>query len=197
MSYPIPIVRAMAPIVQAVETAVLAKVQAAELAVRQLTQPTATVSGIETINYQFGHLKEIIETLQQYEKAPSYKGKKYPLVWLILDYPEQYGNSGGYAGECTLQIIICYSTELAIKTGDRYAKYIKPILMPIYEELMKQIDASGYFVTYSADHIPHQMTEHPYWGRGGLGDSAGNVFADAVDAIEISEMKLKINHPLC
>jgi hypothetical protein len=56
---------------------------------------------------------------------------------------------------------------------------------------MRQLEASTEFVAIGQ--ISHNMQEHPYWGRGGLGDHEGNVFADAVDAIEITDLQLTIN----
>jgi len=198
MSYPRPIPKIMADIVQAMSDTILADIQASELAIQQITNPAATESSIVAINFQYGHLREIIETMKQYEQSPELRYEKYPLVALFLDIPEQYGNSGGYPGECTLHIAICYGTGKTLKAEERYAQVIKPILLPLYEELMKQIEACAEIITGSADHIQHTMQEHPYWGRGGLGDHEGNVFADAVDAIEITDLQLTINfNPNC
>ncbi len=91
MSYPKPIVRIFSDIVTAVSGKILAKIQAAELLQRQVSQPDATVSNITGINYQFGHLKEIIATMQEWEKDPASVSKKYPLIGLFLDFPEQKG----------------------------------------------------------------------------------------------------------
>lgn len=196
MSYPRPIPKIMGDVVQAVSTAILSDIQAAELAILQITHPEATESNIVAINYLYGHFSEIIETMKQYEYSPQLRYEKYPLIALILDIPEQYGSSGGYPGECTLHMAICYGTGTTLKAEERYTQVIKHILLPIYEELMKQIGACAEFVTMGKS--DHTMEEHPYWGKGGLGDTAGNVFADAVDAIEITNLRLIINfYPNC
>lgn len=196
MSNPRPIVKIMADIVEAVSDAILSEIQAAELAIVQLTTPTATESNIAAINYQYGHLNELIETMKQYEQSPELRYEKYPLIALFLDIPEQYGSSGGYPGECRLHMAICYGTSTTLKAEERYAQVIKPILLPLYEELIRQIESCAEFVTIGT--LQHTMTERPYWGRGGLGDTAGNVFADAVDAIEITDLNLTNNfNPNC
>lgn len=191
MSYPRPIVKIMADVVQAVSTAILSDIQAAELAVVKLTKPEATESNIVAINYQYGHLREIIETMKQYEQSPELRYEKYPLIALFLDIPEQYGASGGYPGDCRLRMALCYGTSTTLKASERYAQVMKPILLPLYDELIKQIEACREFVTMGQ--VEHTMVERPYWGRGGLEDHEGNVFADAVDAIEITDLQLTIN----
>lgn len=196
MSYPRPIPVIMEDIVQAVSAAILSDLQAAELAITQLSYPTVTESSIVAINYQYGHLFEIIETMKQYEQDPELRYEKYPLIVLFLDIPEQYGASGGYPGECRLHMALCYGTGTTLKASERYAQVMKPILLPLYEELIRQIGSCAEFVTMGP--LEHTIIEHPYWGRGGLGDHEGNVFADAVDAIEITDLQLTINfNPNC
>jgi hypothetical protein len=150
-------------------------------------------SSIVGINYQFGHLKELIATMQQYERAPSFKAKKYPLVALFLDFPENMGKSGGYPGACNLQMLIAMSTDPKMKTFERYENNFKPILYPIYYELIRQLDASNDFVVQSAKKVDNGVEDHPYYGKGGLADTAGNVFADCIDAILINTLNLTIN----
>lgn len=184
MIYPSPTVRTMATIATATETAILPTIQAVD--------PLVTC-----LNYQFGHLREIIETLKQQDKSPTEMYKKYPLVALFLDFPERFGNSGGYPGEVVLQMAICYPTRPNIKTSERYENSIKPILLPIYYELMKQIDASGAFVTHSSDYMQHTRTEHPFGSKNDITDMSGNILADYVDAVLITGLTLTNNFPNC
>ena len=79
MSYPRPIPKIMADIVQAMSDTILADIQASELAIQQITNPAATESSIVAINFQYGHLREIIETMKQYEQSPELRYEKYPL----------------------------------------------------------------------------------------------------------------------
>lgn len=184
MIYPFPIVRTMATIVTATQAAILPTIQAID--------PLVTC-----LNYQFGHLREIIETLKQQDKSPTEMYKKYPLVALFLDFPEHFGNSGGYPGEVVLQMAICYPTRPNIKTSERYENSIKPILLPIYYELMKQIDASGAFVTHSGEYMQRHCREHPFGSKDDITDSIGNIFADYVDSIIIDGLTLTNNFPNC
>ncbi len=197
MNYPQPIVMQFAAIVQAVSDKVLSTIQAAELLQYQAAIPAATVSNIVQINYQFGHLKEIVATMKEYELDPASQMKKYPLIALLMDFPESKGNSGGYLGEATLQIIIAYVTEPTLKASERYAKNFIPILLPIYYELLEQIDQSEAFVTMGVNKIRHTKIDHPYYGKGGLTDTSGNALNDTIDAIEIQNLQLTINISNC
>lgn len=197
MSYPKPVPRLIADVVTAVSAKVLAKIQAAELSQRRVTQPDSVTSNIVGINYQFGHLKEIVATMKEYEADPDSRDKKYPLVALLLDFPITRGNSGGYLGEVTLQLIIAYATEPDLKADERYTNNFEPILLPIYYEFMEQLEASPVFVTQSVNKIRHMQTDHPYYGKNGLSDTSDNVFADCIDAVEISNLQLTINFSNC
>lgn len=197
MTYPSPIVRQFATIVTAVSAKVLATIQAAELAQAQVLIPATTVSNIVQINYQFGHLKEIIATMKEWEASPADQVKKYPLVALLLDFPIVRGNSGNYIGDATVQVIIAYLTRPDMKADERYTNNFEPILHPIYYELLEQIEASDAFITDGVNKIRHTAIDHPYYGKGGLSDTSGNVFADTVDAIEVQNLQLRINFDNC
>ncbi len=198
MNYPKPVVRLMADVVTAMAAKVLPVIQAAELAQRQVTQPDAVVSNIQQINYQFGHLKELIATMKEYEKDPASQALKYPLVALLLDFNENMGNAGGYISEVSLQMIIAYAeSDPTLKASQRYTKNFEPILLPIYYELLNQIDEGGQFVSLGVQNIRHTKTDHPYWGKGGITDTSGNVFPDYIDAIELSNLLLKVNFSQC
>ncbi len=84
-------------------------------------------------------------------------------------------------------------TTPTLKAADRYTQNFEPILLPIYYELLEQIAASPEFVSYGAKKLVHTKYDRPYWGKGGLSDTQGNVFADCIDAIEIANLKLTQN----
>jgi len=197
MSDPRAIVRIFGDIVSAVSDNILSTIQANELALAQEVIPDMAVSNIEQINYQFGHLKELITTMKEWESAPDYRTKKYPLVALLMDFPERNGDNGGYYSEVTLQVLIAYVTEPTFKAEERYTKVFEPILLPIYYELLNQIEASAEFVSKGMRFIKHTKIDHPFYGKGGLSDTAGNVFADTVDAIEVQNLVLTTNIPKC
>ncbi len=181
MTYPIPVVQMMGNIVTAVQAAILTQLQGAN-------------SDIVAINYLFGHPLELIATLQEKQKSPTSKMNIYPLVMLFTDIPEHWGNPGGYYADVTLQMVIAYSSKPDLKAADRLTKNFLPILLPIYQELMKQIVASGYFVTQNQKGLKHIKLDRYYWGKTGLYGNTANQFNDFLDAIEIKDLQLKLTN---
>lgn len=147
---------------------------------------------ISKLNYQHGHYAEIHQTLVQMNNGKRYK-EIYPLVALLEDLP--YNDTTGTGTlEPRFTIVICYYSEIDYKSSDRVEKVIKPVLVPIYKELKKQILLSGEFSNYT---IPHTMTVRPYYGTpenaaGGTKKNRANIFSDILDSIEMSNIQLKL-----
>lgn len=147
--------------------------------------------GITGVHYLHGHPMEIIETLSQKAKSNVHKWKKYPLVALFQDFPERKFSEPGIESEPSLHLIIARATAPTYKADQRYEKNFKPVLYPIYVELLNQISISKVFMTYGTSQIPHVKIDRLYWGREGLYGNEGNAFNDWVDCIEIRDLKLK------
>jgi hypothetical protein len=154
---------------------------------------------ITGVHFDHGHPSEIIETLQQKDKSgTNLVFDKYPLVALFHDYPERFNQEVGIRGSVTLHMIIARSTEPTYKSSDRYDNNFKPVLYPIYGELMKQIIKSPYFMgAQSVNQLSHTKIDRLYWGREGLYKNEGNVFNDFIDCIEIRDLELKLNINNC
>jgi|SRR5690606_9341475 len=161
---------------------VVSKVEANILAELQAKAPE-----IVTIHYEHGHYSEIDSTLIDYEKAPSFYNKKYPLVALFEDVAER--DLGMGYREATFTIVICYSSDAQKKSADRYESVINPILEPIYKELLRQIKLSGMFMSYN---IEHEKIVRPYWGVEGKFGNRANIMSDILDAIELRNIRLKV-----
>lgn len=143
---------------------------------------------LSALNYQYGYIEELNETLQQYEKDPSKFDKKFPLVWLAEPYTINRGEPGVYATTDPLEIFIINSTEKTWKAKERMTNNYKPILLPIYRELLKQLFLSLAFTCQSPEHIPHRITKGYYWG-----EAQKAVINDAVDCLKLSGLKLRID----
>lgn len=164
-----------------------------------LTQLKAFDSAITGVHYQYGHPLEIIKTLGQYDQGSTTKFDKYPLVAFFLDMPMQRGGNVGVYGEATVHIAIIRACKNPNHTAEeRDVNNFKPILTPIYLELMKQIGYRGdLFQLVSPFQIPHKVTYRYYWGKQGLFGNEANIFNDWVDCIEIENLRLKINENYC
>lgn len=179
---PILIQDVMRNVVAKVNTALLARLQAYD-------------SAITAVHFEFGTGLEIIETLQQLTDIDPFS--KYPLVALFLDVDETMSNEIGIYSEIPkLRMAIVTGTEQTYKAAQRDEVTFKPILIPIYQELVYQMGLSCAFMT-PYEGLEHDMTRNYYWGRNGLYGKDGNIFNDKCDAIEITFRDLKILETYC
>ncbi len=84
---PLYVVDVFREIVTAVENEVLTTIQTNETSALGSTK-------IETINYQKGHSKELIQTLMEMDRDQASNKLKYPLIWLVQDFTERRGRKG-------------------------------------------------------------------------------------------------------
>lgn len=152
-------------------------------------------SSITTIDYQYGHIQELLETLFQMTKSPEEYLKKYPLVYLVQDFEEERGTTGYYA-DVRLNIIIAHSTVNTYKITDRMRLVFKPVLYPIYYALLDAMANHPSILQGAEESIPHRKTDRSYWGSNKI-DGNQNVLNDYVDAIELENLNLKINYSYC
>lgn len=152
---------------------------------------------ITAVHYDYGPPIEIIETLSQKSQTDQFIYQKYPLVALFLDAKLRRGREIGVYGEFTLHMAIIRGTDPNYKAKQRDDNNFKPVLMPIYLELMNQIHRSGAFFIPSGQMIPHDPDNRYFWGKHGLYGKEGNIFNDFVDCIEIQDLKLKVNINYC
>ena len=171
---------------------IVGKVSDAVLAELQVFDPKIT-----SVRYEHGHPLEIIETLGQLGAAPSSKFNRYPIVALFQDFPEDVSDVPGIDREITVQMIIARGTTPTLKASARYDKNFRPVLYPVYFELLKQISKSPAFTVKSETQIKHRKFDRLFWGRDGLYGNSKNVFNDWLDCIELKELKLKVNPKFC
>jgi hypothetical protein len=190
---PVYIVDLIGTVVQAVITDVLATIQANETEALQSTN-------ITTINYQYGHFRELIVTLGQWDLDPLLRVGKYPMIYVVQDFVERRGKLAGVYAELSLQVIVCHQTEADYKITDRYANVFKPVLYPIYYSLMKNLALSNMTFPSSPDLISHDKYDRSFWGTSkvvGSGGTDRSVLNDFVDAIDIQNLQLKIDYQPC
>lgn len=157
--------------------------------------------GITAVHYMFGHPLEIVNTIGQYDQSSVTRYNKYPLVAFFLDTDVQRGIIPGVYGEYNIHLAIIRECLDANQTAnERDLTNFIPVLTPIYMELMNQINLRGdlFHLTFM-EALPHKVTNRYYWGRSGLPYTGNqtNIFNDWVDAIEIQNLKLKVNTSYC
>ena len=144
------------------------------------------------VYYMYGHPVEVVNELQRKTKHPIGKSHKFPLIVLFQDFEESKGENQANESVVRLNLIIATNTKAEYVSKQRYETTFKPILIPIYDLLMEQIVKSNYFNNISYGLVPHTKTDRVYWGKQGLYGNEGNIFQDRIDAIEITELNLKI-----
>jgi len=147
------------------------------------------------VYYMHGHPQEIVNRLQQKLALETEREKRFPLVMLFHDF-EIVRRSGQYFGTATVNMAIAQMTNKDYNTPERYTNTFKPILYPIYYELLKQLGLSANFVNAQAI-LEHTLIDRVYWGRTGLYGNTANQFDDYLDCIEVRGLGLTIKNPHC
>lgn len=155
----------------------------------------ATYPKTVKVNYIYDTPKRIIETLVQMSKAESTAPKRYPLVALFQPFTEKHGSVIGLSNTATIRIIIGHFSNDTDKSINRYEKVFKPVLYPVYLELLNQIDREPRIQSYGVSTLAHTKIDWPYWG----GDDAqkANPFNDWLDIIEIRDLVLNFKLNIC
>lgn len=152
------------------------------------------VPPISSLNYQYGYIRELNETLQQWSKTETDRVLKFPLLYLEQPFNVQRSTSAATYGKLdVVRVFIINETQLNWKAKDRMDNNFKPIIYPIYRELLNQIDLSQAFSTQSADQIEHTFTDRYFWGN-----DQQNVLNDKIDCSIVTFRNLTVNNnPNC
>ncbi len=135
--------------------------------------------------YEFGHPLEIVNTLSKKDRAEVYSYQKYPLIALFQDFPEEVTAVGV---EVSLSLLIINITKPGYVASDRYTYNFEPVLYPIVQQLERALQLAKNVEVLSPDFGKKDLV---YLGKEGTYTSEGNTFNDHLDAIEISNLKLR------
>lgn len=149
--------------------------------------------------FDFGHYSEVTKNLTLKDDSVTQQDKKYPLVWLVMDFDEAMGESpADYARLTGVQFIIAVPTTIDYTMGERRDKNFLPFLYPIYAEFIKQLSVAPEFGMPGQLLLKHIKTDRPYWGGSDqLGNGTANLFNDFIDAIQIRNLKLNVKQKTC
>jgi hypothetical protein len=140
------------------------------------------------INYQFGYLIELQQTIADWGKTNEFARKKYPLIWLRQPVTITRDSSGYYGKVENLSLFIIVSTDPRLKATERMETVFKPIIYPIYRKVLQAIDLLSDKIQMEYFR-PHTITDRYYWG-----DAQKQEVGDAVDCLEISQLKFIIEN---
>lgn len=141
--------------------------------------------------YDHGPVKELIETLAQKSKSEDHRGQRFPLIWLVNPTPEEKAKSPVvYSETDNLKIVLMKDTQPNLKETERFDLNFKPILRPLCDKFIYYIMQSASIVGTKNTDFPRREIYLPFYG----GESTGNIINDFIDAIEITNLKLKLNY---
>lgn len=144
----------------------------------------------QTIYSMYGHRKEIANRLLEKGKDKVYKYQKYPLIALNMPFVEEVQQDSLIT--VRLNIAIMSFTETSYISEQRYEKVFVPLLEPLYDLLLEQIQESGIFHNIG---VPvHDRVDRLYWGNE---QRESHIFNDPLDAIELLNLELKILNENC
>lgn len=148
------------------------------------------------INYIFGNAQYVKDSLDTMSKATSTNDMKFPLIALFLPFKEQRGVDG-YFSKATVRILIACSSSKEWSNEERLVRSFQNILRPIYERLKEELLADGRIDFGYKDLLPHEYSENYSYGRYGAHTGTGDALSEPIDAINISNLEIKIKNPSC
>jgi hypothetical protein len=141
------------------------------------------------VYFEFGSDPVVTQELTIKDNSINSKDKKYPLIWLVVPYEEVRGKRLGIYAEVTCDVCIVTDTKIDYSMLQRANINFKPILYPIYAELIKQITAPRSLIAATESLLSHTKIDYPYWGK-----NKSNLFNDYIDAIMLKGLKLTIKN---
>lgn len=148
-------------------------------------------NGLTTINYDHGTLESINQRLNSKNRTVEYRVEKFPLIWLREPYTVVDGGWGYLGSVSELAIFIIHETDKTYTEEQRKELIFKPIIIPLYTELLRLFRRSKAFSTFGV--LKHQFTDYNYWG-----ETQQQVLNDSVDCRKITNIEFKVNNnPNC
>lgn len=141
--------------------------------------------------YMYGHYIEVVSRLKQLSESKNLKDRKYPLIVLFTDIPVT-PTGFGFFGDAKLQVMILHYTDQNYYAPDRLANVFKPVLEPIKEEFIHQVEIYEQFTRPTE--LAFTQIRHYFWGSA---ENKKNPFNDRLDAIELRDIEITIKNKIC
>jgi hypothetical protein len=152
-----------------------------------------TALNLPVLNAQYGYIDELRQTLANMDTTAEHEQLKFPCVWLKQPFTIIRGRSNALFGEVEggADIFIMQQTSKTLKAAGRMATTFKPVIYPIYRELLVQINA--HIAISDQYNRAHKFTDRYWWG-----EEQQKQIQDVVDCSQISGLQLEINNnPNC
>jgi hypothetical protein len=143
------------------------------------------------VYYDYGHPLEISKRLQELTQSAAFANQKFPLIILFTDITIDHAIPGFY-GWVNLHMLVCNITDPLYTSVQRTDTNFIPILHPIKNELINQLQRH---IGFSWPEEPtYKETDCYFYGSVLNGK---NVFNDYIDAIELRNVRINLHYELC
>lgn len=143
------------------------------------------------VHYIFGNGQYVKDHLDELSKAVNGNASKFPLIALFLPVKESRNNPD-YHSTAKVSLLIACSSDRRWSNEQREVYSFRNILRPIYESLKKALAEDGRLDLGYEDIIPHEYSENYTYGKYGAMTSAGDEVSEPIDAINITNLEIKI-----
>jgi len=120
---------------------------------------------LTALNYQYGYVTELKETLATFDKSEAFADKKFPLIYLVQPFTITRDNFRYFGKANNLEIFIINESRQDKKAPQRMTDNFKAVIYPIYRELLNQFGKSKAFQETNAADVIHKSTDLYYWGE--------------------------------
>lgn len=138
--------------------------------------------------YLFGHRLDIDRRLTEKDKDSIFMFQKYPLIALRLPIIQDINETD--VNEISANMAVFGFTDKNFTSEERYENVIKPVLHPLYEQLLEALRNSSYISGLGT--LPHRRVDRLFWGTETKEGNVKYLFSDPLDAIELIDLKLNI-----
>lgn len=148
------------------------------------------------INYTFGNSQYVKDRLDELSQSARGNEIKFPLIVLFCPFVERRDNPDCFS-EATVNVLIAVSSRSEWSNEQRLETSFRKVLRPIYRSLMAALKADGRLDFGYDEVIPHKYSENYSYGRYGAHTGTGDAVSEPIDAINISELQLKVTNKTC
>lgn len=143
---------------------------------------------VKPLQFDAGHYAELTARIDR--KKQGINPVIYPLLWLVMDFKQNYAPSTGYEYEVPrAQFFLVEKSNGTDSSLQRLEGIFKPVLIPVWETLKSELELSELILNPV---LEATVTLHPY--ATGLNNKRANLFNDTVDALEVSDLSLLVNN---
>jgi hypothetical protein len=150
-------------------------------------------SFIQNVRFDYGHPSELVGRLAEMSMSKTARYKKYPIIGLFLDFPEQKGVAINVKSRAKLNMFIAHGTKQDWSSFQRNQNNFVPYLTPILESFIKHLTKSKWILKPDGNLFTYTEVKRFYWGSQGFEfykNGEKNVFGDYIDAIEIQGLEI-------